>query len=335
MLTLVALAACVLALVYRPQRAAGIWAPGPRQLLYAAAEPDIGPTAEPDVVQTAGPGVAPAVTPTDTTRHANGSAAASTTRPTATSPASTPASPGATPPAPAHPAASERRYPYLHETIATATDGRAVVTNPTAIEVVVNKGRYLPDRYVPADLVYPNVTFSFRERIEKRMLRREAAEALEELFADAAREGVKLVGISGYRSYATQRAIFARQVRTRGEREAARVSAYPGQSEHQTGLAIDVSSASVNYALNARFGRSREGRWLADNAHRFGFIIRYPEGREEETGFIYEPWHIRYVGAELAAEIRARGVTLEEFFTAPQPLDRRAEAAANGDALGY
>lgn len=286
--TLVALAACVLASVYRSQRPPAIAA---TDLLGA-------PAPIPELADT-------------TTRI--------------------PGVPPATVPAAAHPASSERRHPYLHETITRAADGRAVVTNPTATEVVVNKERALPDGYVPADLVYPNVPFSFRERIEKRMLRRDAAEALERLFAAATRDGIRLVGISGYRSFATQRAIFARQVRTKGELEAARVSAYPGRSEHQTGLAIDLSSASANYALDASFGQSGEGRWLARNAPRFGFIIRYPAGREAATGYIHEPWHIRFVGVELAGEIVASGLTLEEYFANQSPAERRVALAPSGE----
>jgi D-alanyl-D-alanine carboxypeptidase len=216
----------------------------------------------------------------------------------------------------------ESRRPYLHETVSASAHGVPVVTNPHSPLVVVNKERALPDGYVPTDLVYPDVPFSFREKIEKRMLRREAAEALERMFAAAAGEGIRLIGISGYRSYPTQQSIFARQVRTKGEREAARISAYPGRSEHQTGLAIDVSSASVNYALDASFGRSPEGRWLARNAARFGFIVRYPEGEEDRTGYIYEPWHIRYVGEEVAREIAAREITLEEYFDGTPRIGR-------------
>jgi D-alanyl-D-alanine carboxypeptidase len=275
-LTLVALAACVLALVYRPLSAVDNVAHERRSEPEVRLAPEVPPVPE----------ASPA--PGDTARKA----------------------------AP---------HPYLHETITTTSDGRTVVSNPAAIDVVVNKERALPDGYAPADLVFPKVPFSFDERIEKRMLRRDAAEALEDLFAAAARDGVRLVGISGYRSYATQRTIFARQVRTKGETEAARVSARPGTSEHQTGLAIDVSSASVDYALSAGFGRSREGRWLSANAHRFGFIIRYPEGREAVTGYIYEPWHIRYVGTELAGQIAASGTTMDEYFAAPVPAERIVE----------
>jgi D-alanyl-D-alanine carboxypeptidase len=228
------------------------------------------------------------------------------------------------------PVSEGRTLSKLHQTIAFDDAGIAVVTNPASPEVVINKERALPEGYAPHDLVYPDVAFSFRERIEKRMLRREAAEALERLFAAAAADNIMLVGISGYRSYATQRAIFARQVRNRGEREAARVSAYPGRSEHQTGWAIDVSSASVGYALDASFGDSREGRWLAANAARFGFIIRYPEGMEWRTGYIYEPWHIRYVGIENAREIAARGITLEDLFEGPVRVDQGGELGEDG-----
>lgn len=298
--TLVALAACVLASVHRPLGAGGAAGPTLQPFALAAA----------DLITT------PAPEPGDTTARA----------PTARD--------SGTPPPAAHPAGLERRRLYLHETVTRAADGRAVVTNPTAVEVVINKERTLPDGYIPADLVYPNAPFSFRERIEKRMLRRDAAEALERLFAAAALDGIRLVGISGYRSFTTQRAIFARQVRTKGEAEAARVSAYPGRSEHQTGLAIDLSSASANYALDARFGHSTEGRWLARNAPRFGFIIRYPEGREAVTGYIHEPWHIRYVGVELAGEIIASGHTLEEFFNDRTPAERRVAIIPSGEARG-
>ena len=88
----------------------------------------------------------------------------------------------------------------------------------------------------------------------------------------------------------------------------------PGQSEHQSGLAADVSSPSVNYALTESFGKTDEGIWLAQNAHKFGFIIRFPDGKESITGYLYEPWHIRYVGESVATEIYAKDLTLEEYL---------------------
>ena len=135
----------------------------------------------------------------------------------------------------------------------------------------------------------------------------------ETMFAAAKEDGIELAGVSGYRSYARQKAIFEANVQKKGEQEANRVSAYPGQSEHQTGLTMDVSSKSVNYALEEEFGESKEGKWLAEHAHEYGFIIRYPKDKEDVTGYVYEPWHIRYVGKELAAAVYESGLTLEEF----------------------
>lgn len=201
----------------------------------------------------------------------------------------------------------------LEDTIAVI-NGKPTVSNANDIAVVVNKKRALPDNYTPSDLIEPKVPFSFNEKNEKRKLRAPAAEALEKLFAAAAKDGVKLAGVSGFRSYATQKAIYASNVKTQGEQEASRVSAQPGQSEHQTGLAIDVSSASAGYALEETFGETKEGKWLAAHAHEFGFIIRYPKGKEAITGYAYEPWHIRYVGAAIAKDIYERGITLEEYF---------------------
>ena len=97
------------------------------------------------------------------------------------------------------------------------------------------------------------------------------------------------------------------------EAEANRVSAVPGTSEHQTGLTIDVSSPSAGNALEEAFGHTEEGQWLAQRAPEFGFIIRYPEGAEDITGYVYEPWHIRYVGKDLAPDIADSGLTLEEY----------------------
>jgi D-alanyl-D-alanine carboxypeptidase len=193
-------------------------------------------------------------------------------------------------------------------------DGRQVVTNPDSILVLVNKERNLPADYVPADLTVPAVPFPFDGDNPKKQLRREAAAALEELFAASREAGLELYALSGYRSYATQKAIFENKAKLRGEAEANKTSARPGQSEHQTGLAMDVTCRQVNFALEEEFGATPEGKWLAANAHKFGFIIRYRQGTEEITGYVYEPWHLRYLGKETAADVYAQGVTLEEYF---------------------
>ncbi|GIO88898.1 M15 family metallopeptidase [Paenibacillus lactis] len=214
---------------------------------------------------------------------------------------------------PADPVMAKRSENALQATV-QEENGKQVVTNPDAVTVVVNKQRSLPDGYEPNDLVEPNVPFSFDGPHEKRMLRQEAAKALEELFAAAEADGMELRAVSGYRSYDRQKVIYENNVRTKGEAEANRVSAVPGTSEHQTGLTIDVSSPSAGNALEEAFGHTEEGEWLARRAPEFGFIIRYPEGAEDITGYVYEPWHIRYVGKDLAPDIAKNGLTLEEYF---------------------
>lgn len=193
-------------------------------------------------------------------------------------------------------------------------DGTAVVTNAEANMVVVNKKRSLPIGYVPGDLVEPQVPFSFEGPHEKRQMRKEAADALEKLFAGAQKDGIELRAVSGYRSYKRQVSIFNNNVKTKGQAYASQVSAVPGTSEHQTGLAIDVSSPSVGNALEQTFGASKEGKWLAKHAPEYGFIIRYMKGKEDVTGYVYEPWHIRYVGEDIAEDITKQGLTLEEYF---------------------
>jgi D-alanyl-D-alanine carboxypeptidase len=127
-------------------------------------------------------------------------------------------------------------------------------------------------------------------------------------------DGVELKMTTAYRSYDFQKILYDSYVSREGEAAANKYSAKPGQSEHQTGLAADVSSPSVDYQLSNDYGRTAEGKWLAENAHRFGFIIRFPEGKEEITGYQHEPWHIRYVGRAAAKEIYERNLTLEEFL---------------------
>lgn len=208
----------------------------------------------------------------------------------------------------------------LADTVFINEDSLPIVTNPDNLAVVVNKERGLPQDYVPANLVKPNIPFSFDGESEKKYLQKEAAEALEQLFAKAKEDGIELFGVSGYRSYQTQHAIFHYNVQTQGEEEARQFSAYPGQSEHQTGLSIDVSSRSAGLALEQLFGDTEEGQWLEEHAALFGFIIRYPEGKEHITGYAYEPWHIRYVGTVIARDIIEQDITLEEYFKSAIPV---------------
>jgi D-alanyl-D-alanine carboxypeptidase len=187
-------------------------------------------------------------------------------------------------------------------------------TSPDSILVLVNKEHPLPADYEPNDLVEPQVPFSFDEKVQKRLMRKEAARALEELFEASEKEGLSLYAVSGYRSYERQEAIFAYNASLHGEEKANQFSARPGESEHQTGLAMDVSSPAVQFDLIEAFADTPEGRWLEENAARFGFIIRYPKDKTHITQYQYEPWHLRYVGKEAAQEMAAKHLTLEEHF---------------------
>jgi zinc D-Ala-D-Ala carboxypeptidase len=211
----------------------------------------------------------------------------------------------------------ETELPWLNETVTVSGDGKAIVQNLDDMLIVANKERNLPEDYVPADLVTPNVPFPFKEDLPKKKLRKEAALSVEVLFKAAEEQGLELLAQSGYRSYDTQVSIFAYNADQYGEEKANQTSAQPGQSEHQTGLSLDVTSPQVNYELVEEFGETKEGKWLAENAHKYGFIIRYLKDKEEITGYQYEPWHLRYVGVEHAKEIHERGITLEEYLQKP------------------
>lgn len=212
------------------------------------------------------------------------------------------------------------RSSRLAESITVDSDGNNIVTNPDDLLVVSNKERYLPDGYEPQDLVIPNVPFPFEEKNEKKFMRKEAAKALEEMFADAKANNLNLYAQSGYRSYERQKTVFASNVKRLGEEDAKRVSASPGQSEHQTGLAMDVTSPEVNFKLIVEFEQTPEGKWVLEHAHHYGFIIRYPKGKEAITGYDYEPWHLRYVGKEHAKYIKENELTLEEYLSESTPV---------------
>lgn len=195
-------------------------------------------------------------------------------------------------------------------------DGAAVTVaaKPMDIGVLVTKQIMLPDGYKPPDLVAPNVPFIFKEQAEKRLMRSEAAQALEQMFAGAHKDGIYLAGVSGYRSYDTQKGLFNYYVQTQGEATARKYSAEPGHSEHQTGLAMDVSGSTGRCAADDCFADTAEAKWLAAHAHEYGFIIRYPKGKESITGYAYEPWHVRYLGKSLAQKVHASGLTLDEYL---------------------
>lgn len=187
---------------------------------------------------------------------------------------------------------------------------------------VVNKTRPLPAGYVPPDLAVPDVRLRLGASSEQMKYSHTATSDLKEMFAAASGNGVTLVFGSGYRSEALQRQFYNGYVASDGQAAADRLSARPGTSEHQTGLSFDATSVSQKCHLETCYESTPEGTWLRENAHKYGFIIRYIKGKEAVTGYDYEPWHMRWVGKELSGEMHRTSITtLEEFFGLPAAPD--------------
>lgn len=178
----------------------------------------------------------------------------------------------------------------------------------SSLWVVANKQNPLnPKSYAPSDLVI--ITGG-------QYLRAEAAEALARMIATAKAAGLTITAPSAYRSYDTQAYVYNNEVKTNGQAVADSQSARPGYSEHQTGLAVDIAGGGCS--ITDCFATTAEGKWAAAHAHEHGFILRYPPGKQGITGYRYEPWHFRYVGKQLAAEMKQKGAqTLEEQFGLP------------------
>lgn len=183
------------------------------------------------------------------------------------------------------------------------------INEPDSITVLVDKFHQLDRCYVPCDLEEIDPFYNSGELL----LRHEARLAFEAMCREAEFDGLHLEAISTYRSFDYQEKVYYRKLTPeipmelyQAERD--KVSARAGHSEHQTGLAVDIND------LEKIFAATPEGIWLADNAYRFGFILRYPQGKEHITGYDYEPWHFRYLGKELAEKLRLSNLTYDEFY---------------------
>ena len=141
-----------------------------------------------------------------------------------------------------------------------------------------------------------------------------AQKAVDAMTSEAKKQGVQLTAFSTFRSYNRQKELYNSYVSKHGAAEANRFSAKPGYSEHQTGLAFDFGGSDQSQWLKESFAGTKEGKWLAANAYHYGFILRYPKGKENVTGYMYEPWHYRYLGSELAGKVTNSGNTLEEYL---------------------
>ena len=172
-----------------------------------------------------------------------------------------------------------------------------------SLTVLVNQKRPVDSSYEPSDLVVPQVRSAVSN--DRILLREEAARNLEKMFQAAEADGIYLYAVSGYRSYYYQQSIY---------NPTSGYSAPPGTSEHQLGLAMDVTTSYYGSNLLTEFGYTEEGIWVENNAHKFGFHLRYLLGKEDITGYFYEPWHLRYVGVDLATDLFESGLTMEEHF---------------------
>jgi D-alanyl-D-alanine carboxypeptidase len=191
------------------------------------------------------------------------------------------------------------------------------INDPSSLWVVVNKGRQLPSNYVPTNLVTPSVPLRLGSADSEMQLRGDVATALEQLFAAANNQNIHLMLASGYRSYSWQASVHNYFVSSQGQAKADATSARPGHSEHQTGLAADIEPLSRQCEIETCFADTPEGQWIAASGYKYGFIIRYQKGKENLSGYEYEPWHIRFVGQALAGEIYNSDQTVEQFFNLP------------------
>lgn len=201
---------------------------------------------------------------------------------------------------PKTPEAQEPESPAIEETqdATVYPENSKLPAEPTVIKGVLlaNKQHPLPETYAPGEVP-------------------EARAAFESMKTEAAASGLDLAAFSTYRDFARQKQLYEGYVAKDGQEAADRYSARPGYSEHQTGLAFDIGEAGKEqHWASASFGDTEGGKWLAANAHKYGFILRYPEGSEEITGYMHESWHFRYVGKDAAAEIHQKGITLEEYL---------------------
>lgn len=173
--------------------------------------------------------------------------------------------------------------------------------------ILVNKYNGLESSFVPNDLANISIQYAYSGH----KIREEVNAQYTTMAKDAKNEGLVLIVNSSYRSYESQEVTYNSFKRSKGEIEADLKAARPGYSEHQTGLALDITT---RLSEDEEFVNTEEFTWLKENAHKYGFILRYPEGKENITGYSYEPWHYRYVGIDVATKIYNENITFDEYY---------------------
>lgn len=199
----------------------------------------------------------------------------------------------------AQPMAAEWTYPIPLEMLETSE-----------YIVLANTENLLDSGYIPGDMVKLTCKKISSDPIQ---MRESAANALYTMFDAAKAEGITIYAHSGYRSYQTQNTMYYNRLKKNNGKDDG-VVAYPGSSDHQTGLGIDViNKAGIGKKFTKAFADTKEGKWLAEHCWEYGFIIRYQQDKEDLTKIIYEPWHLRYVGVQVAEYMRENNLCLEEF----------------------
>lgn len=178
--------------------------------------------------------------------------------------------------------------------------------------ILINKENKLDENYVPNNLKVSEA--KFLDYVQDNNLEATTSDAAKKMFEDAAKDGISLVGVSGYRSYDVQKGLYDTRIEQKGEARTKAYTAEPGASEHQSGLALDILSDDYQ-TLDEGFENTDAFRWLTNNCYKYGFILRYIKGKEDITGYNYEPWHFRYIGSEeIAEDIMNRGLAFEEYI---------------------
>lgn len=182
-------------------------------------------------------------------------------------------------------------------------------TTVSSIQKITNKSHPIDSGYVPVDLTVVNVNSNGTQ-----YLRQEAASELAKMFAAAHKDGIDLYLVSGYRSYAQQLALYNTYVSTDGKALADSYDAIPGACEHQLGLAVDLSDDNRDHDIDNSFESTAAYQWLLKHSYEYGYILRFPRGKESITGIAYNPWSFRYIGVEEAKKVYDSGLTLEEYY---------------------
>ena len=172
--------------------------------------------------------------------------------------------------------------------------------------ILVNKYNGLKSDFKPNNLVVIEKQYGYNNKLDKT-----AYDSFKKMANDMKKDNLNIFIVSAYRSYDYQNKIYNNYVKLDGKNEADRYSARPGFSEHQTGLAIDVRAGVGNYTL---FEKSDEYEWMLNNSYKYGFILRYPNNKEKQTGYKFESWHYRFLGVELATNIYNSGLTYDEYY---------------------